>query len=159
MKIWYRVSVLIRIPLKIWKKTFQRLFLTFSFSISEMIFNDTSWPDSKLSDLDRMSMRIQLLSNVCRTYSDPFRPESIVLTETPRSLGVEVVYLHSTQANKLSSVCIPHKVLKINILLFLVCSNWNMICFSFQGRFLFLGSICQKSPSFAWFMGSIGLEG
>lgn len=71
---------------------------------------DTSWPDSTLSAMDRMSLRLQLLSNVCRTYSDPFRPESIALTEPPRSLGVEVVYLHSTQNNKVSSVCIPHKV-------------------------------------------------
>ena len=57
---------------------------------------------------ERMEERVNLLQRECLRYSDPFRPESAVLTGTPLTLGSEVVYLHGKEFT--ASVCIPHKV-------------------------------------------------
>ena len=54
--------------------------------------------------------RVRLLRKVCAKYSDPFRPESAVVGDFPRSLGSEVVYLTNPVKEKVGSVCIPHKV-------------------------------------------------
>ena len=54
--------------------------------------------------------RVLLLERTCAKYSDPFRPESAVLNEPPRSLGAEVVYLTNPAAERAGSVCVPHKV-------------------------------------------------
>jgi hypothetical protein len=89
--------------------------------------------DAFLNNVDdtaeyRMSKRLSLLTEKCRFYSDPFRPESSAVSAPPQSLGVEVVYLHGRRSTKTSkiktskietskieksnvaSVCIPHKV-------------------------------------------------
>jgi hypothetical protein len=74
--------------------------------------------DAFLNNVDdtaeyRMSKRLSLLTEKCRFYSDPFRPESSAVSAPPQSLGVEVVYLHgrhSTKTSNVASVCIPHKV-------------------------------------------------
>ena len=52
--------------------------------------------------------RIHFHKTQCLRYSDPFRPESSVLTSTPSSFGSEIVYLHGKE--KTAAVCIPHKV-------------------------------------------------
>ena len=85
-------------------------------------FEDNYYIEASKSVSDRMSKRLSLLTEKCRQYSDPFRPESSVISTAPSSLGVEVVYLHgrktkeSTSAKSMpvASVCIPHKV-KIDI--------------------------------------------
>ena len=55
-----------------------------------------------------INQRIQNLEVQCMKHSDPFRPESTVLTSKPSSFGSEVVYLHGKKYT--ASICIPHKV-------------------------------------------------
>ena len=55
-----------------------------------------------------MKERVKHLEMECLRYSDPFRPESAVLTTTPTSFGSEIVYLHGKEYT--AEVCIPHKV-------------------------------------------------
>ena len=55
-----------------------------------------------------MEERVNILKRACLRYSDPFRPESVIIKTKPRRLGSEVVYLHGRQFT--ASVCIPHKV-------------------------------------------------
>ena len=55
-----------------------------------------------------INQRIQNLEEQCMKHSDPFRPESTVLTSKPSSFGSEVVYLHGKKYT--ASICIPHKV-------------------------------------------------
>lgn len=59
------------------------------------------------SDFDARTKR---LYSVCNKYTDPFRPESLTLSQPAASLGSEVVYLDSEGQKRPGAVCIPHKV-------------------------------------------------
>ena len=57
---------------------------------------------------ETIKSRVEHLRAECLRHSDPFRPESTVLTTKPISFGSEVVYIYGRKNT--ATICIPHKV-------------------------------------------------
>ena len=81
------------------------IFSTYLYELAKIHFRISS--DFELAK-DTINQRIKNHQEQCQKYSDPFRPESNILTTKPSSFGSEVVYLHGKKHT--ASICIPHKV-------------------------------------------------